>query len=71
MWATLTSGRSWTGEFINKRKDGREYIELALISPVHQADGRITHYLAIKEDITDRRHAEIALETRIGKCTLY
>lgn len=62
LWATLTSGCSWKGEFINKRKDGNEYIELALISPVHQADGRVTHYLAIKEDITDRKHAEIALK---------
>lgn len=61
MWATLTGGRSWKGEFINKRKDGSEYIELALISPVYQADGRVTHYLAIKEDITDRKQAEIAL----------
>lgn len=61
MWKTLTSGRSWKGEFINKRKDGSEFIELAMISPVQDTDQRITHYLAIKEDITDRKHAEIAL----------
>ncbi|WP_064036877.1 bacteriohemerythrin [Methylomonas methanica] len=62
MWAKLTNGEVWKGEFINKRKDGSEFIELALISPVHQADGRITHYLAIKEDITERKHLETALK---------
>lgn len=61
MWATLTRGQSWRGEFVNRRKDGSEYIELALVSPVHQADGHITHYLAIKEDITERKLAEMAL----------
>jgi diguanylate cyclase (GGDEF)-like protein/PAS domain S-box-containing protein len=61
LWATLGRGQSWTGEFINQRKDGNEYVELALISPVHQPDGSITHYLAIKEDITNRKQAEIAL----------
>ncbi len=62
MWQELTKGLPWKGEFINKRKDGSEYIELALISPVQQADGRFTHYLAIKDDITERKHAEIALK---------
>jgi diguanylate cyclase (GGDEF)-like protein/PAS domain S-box-containing protein len=61
MWAALTNGRSWKGEFINKRKDGSEYIELALISPIQQVDGCITHYLAIKDDITEQKQAEIAL----------
>jgi diguanylate cyclase (GGDEF)-like protein/PAS domain S-box-containing protein len=58
MWATLMQGQSWKGEFINRRKDGSEFIELALISPVLQPDGRITHYLAIKEDVTDQKQAE-------------
>jgi diguanylate cyclase (GGDEF)-like protein/PAS domain S-box-containing protein len=58
MWSTLTQGQSWKGEFINRRKDGGEFIELALISPVFQSDGRITHYLAIMEDITERKKAE-------------
>jgi len=61
MWSTLSQGKSWSGEFVNRRKDGSEYIEFALISPVQQADQRITHYLAIKEDITERKHAESAL----------
>jgi len=58
MWAKLTTGEVWQGEFINKRKDGSEYIESAMISPVHQPDGAITHYIAIKQDITERKRIE-------------
>ncbi len=58
MWACLTRGEAWKGELINRRKDGSEYIESALISPVHQADGQVTHYLAIKENITERKKKE-------------
>ncbi|QPK64572.1 bacteriohemerythrin [Methylomonas sp. LL1] len=58
MWAALTQGRVWEGEFINRRKDGSEYVELAQISPIHQADGSVSHYLAIKEDITERKRLE-------------
>ncbi len=58
MWATLQAGEIWKGEFINKRKDGREFIELALISPVQQADGKVSHYLGIKEDVTERKRLE-------------
>ena len=43
---------------VNRRKDGSEYIEWALISPVRQANGKITHYLAVKENITDKKFAE-------------
>jgi len=61
MWAHLTRGEIWKGEFINRRKDGSEYVESILVSPVRDAAGRITHYLGIKEDITERKHAEAAL----------
>jgi PAS domain S-box-containing protein len=61
MWAHLTRGENWKGEFINQRKDGSDYAESIFASPVHDADGRITHYLAIKEDITERKQAEAAL----------
>ncbi len=63
MWQQLTQGHSWAGELVNRRKDGREYVEWAQITPVRQADGRITHYLAIKEDITDKKLAEAELAT--------
>ncbi|MCQ8103820.1 bacteriohemerythrin [Methylomonas sp. SURF-2] len=61
MWDMLTRGRAWQGEFINRRKDGSEYTEQALISPVHQADGTVTHYVAVKDDITERKRVETAL----------
>lgn len=62
MWAHLMQGKSWRGEFINHRKDGSEYIEAVLISPVSQADGRITNYLAIKSDITEAKQAAARIE---------
>ncbi len=55
LWEALHQGRTWRGEFVNRRKDGSEYIEVATISPVRQANGRITHYMAVKEDITELR----------------
>ena len=58
LWESLKQGKSWQGEFLNKRKDGSEYVELAIISPIHQPDGSITHYLAVKKDITERKRAE-------------
>jgi diguanylate cyclase (GGDEF)-like protein/PAS domain S-box-containing protein len=61
MWDTLLHEETWKGEFINRAKDGREYTEQALVSPVRQADGSITHYLAIKEDITERKRSEEVL----------
>ncbi|MDD4960585.1 MAG: EAL domain-containing protein, partial [Gallionella sp.] len=58
LWANLTQGKTWEGEIINKRKDGTEYIEWVKISPVLGANGLIAHYLAVKEDITERRASE-------------
>ena len=55
MWAALTQGLSWKGEFQNKRKDGSTYIEFAHVAPLRQPDGRITHYVAVKEDITEKK----------------
>ena len=62
LWAALTQGQPWEGELINRRKDGRIYIDLARIAPIRQPDGRITHYLAINRDITARRAAERELQ---------
>ncbi len=62
MWATLTEGHTWSGEFINRRKDGSVYNELARITPIRQADGQITHYLATKEDITELKRVQTELE---------
>jgi diguanylate cyclase (GGDEF)-like protein/PAS domain S-box-containing protein len=58
MWASLKSGKQWRGEIINCRKEGSEYIALTLITPIRQLNERITHYLIIKQDITERKKAE-------------
>ncbi|HXE39342.1 MAG TPA: response regulator [Azonexus sp.] len=63
MWETLTAGDIWRGELRNKRKDGTLYTELAIISPVRQNDGRISQYVAVKEDITERRLIEDELDS--------
>src|SRR5690606_23785139 len=55
LWDTLSQGKPWWGEFINRRKDGSEYIEWVQVSPVLDETGKVTSYLAIKEDITERR----------------
>ncbi len=62
LWQTLTRGEVWRGEFHNTRKDGTEYLEQATIAPIKQADGSISHYVAVKEDITLRRESEALLE---------
>jgi two-component system sensor histidine kinase/response regulator len=63
LWETLARGEPWRGEFVNRRKDGREYHETSLITPLRQPDGRIMHYLAVKSDVTEHKRisAELAL----------
>jgi len=61
LWQTITTGTQWHGEFQNKRKDGTLYWEFASIAPVSDPSGRMSHFIAIKEDITDRKKAEEAL----------
>ncbi|MGV8826793.1 MAG: PAS domain S-box protein [Breznakibacter sp.] len=57
LWSTLASGRTWHGEFINKKKNGETYWERATIAPILNENGTVAHYIAIKEDITDKRKA--------------
>lgn len=57
LWGTLREKRIWRGELCNRRKDGSLFWESTAIAPVLGADGRVTHYVAIKEDITERRRA--------------
>ncbi|MCH8555441.1 MAG: PAS domain S-box protein, partial [Schleiferiaceae bacterium] len=58
MWNTILEGITWSGEFENRRKDGTVYWEFATISPVKNADNAVTHFIAIKEDITFKKAAE-------------
>jgi len=62
LWNTLVSGESWKGVFHNRKKDGSLYWESALISPILDEAGTITHYVAMKEDISSQKAAEAALE---------
>lgn len=61
LWATISAGKEWRGEFHNKRKDGTLYWEFASISPLFGKDNQVVGYLAIKEDITERKLIEAAL----------
>ncbi|MFZ4058227.1 MAG: GAF domain-containing sensor histidine kinase [Ferruginibacter sp.] len=62
MWNEITNFTEWKGEFCNKKKNGDLYWEFASISPIVNEDGRITHFVAVKENITDRKKAEQALK---------
>jgi PAS domain S-box-containing protein len=65
LWKTILSGGEWRGEFCNRKKDGKVYWELASISPIRNADGVITHFLKVAEDITERKRSEAALEWEV------
>ncbi len=58
MWDTLLAGKEWRGVFHNKRKDGSIYWEAASISPLRDESGKITHFIAVKEDVTAQKRAE-------------
>ncbi len=62
MWESLTAGKTWRGELINRRKNGEHYWEYAVIAPIYDVEGKVTHYVAVKEDITARKVAEAKLE---------
>lgn len=55
LWAAISSGKEWRGELCNKKKNGELYWEFASISPVLDEEGKITHYVAVKEDITAQK----------------
>ena len=61
LWATISRGEVWSGVFHNKNKAGALYWEAATIAPIKTASGQVSHFLATKEDITERRQAEAAL----------
>jgi PAS domain S-box-containing protein len=65
LWQTLRAGRVWRGELCNRRKDGTLYWEATAIAPIRDDQGHLTHFVAIKEDITDRRR--VAEELRQAK----
>jgi len=64
LWKTIKAGYEWRGEFQNKKKNGELYWESATISPLKSGDGSTAHYLAVKEDITERRQMEDSIREK-------
>ncbi|HSV87868.1 MAG TPA: PAS domain S-box protein, partial [Bacteroidales bacterium] len=64
LWGTITSGKTWKGEILNKKKNGEYFWEMASISPIISKTGEIIHYLAIKEDITEKKQTDDLLRER-------
>jgi PAS domain S-box-containing protein len=58
LWNTILSGNNWNGEILNKKKNGELYWQSALISPLLNNEGDIINFVAIKEDITERKRSE-------------
>ena len=58
LWQTILSGQVWHGEIVNRRKDGRLYTEEQIITPVRDERGEISHFVAIKQDITERKRLQ-------------
>ncbi|MFZ1940200.1 MAG: PAS domain S-box protein [Terracidiphilus sp.] len=61
LWTTIRSGKEWRGELRNKKKNGEFFLESAVINPIVDENGNITHFLGVKEDITGRRQLESEL----------
>ncbi|MEN8168103.1 MAG: PAS domain S-box protein, partial [Pseudomonadota bacterium] len=64
LWTTVMSGQEWRGEFHNRKKNGELYWESAAISAIRNPEGDITHFLAVKEDITEHKRLQAVVETR-------
>jgi len=67
LWGTILSGNVWEGETINRKKDGSIYVEQQTIAPVLDADGKISNFIAIKQDVSDRKKAEEELSAYRNK----
>jgi PAS domain S-box-containing protein len=70
MWHNIRNGQVWQGEISNRRKDGSIYLEEMTITPVYNHDGATTHFIAIKQDITERKLAEKKLHDRAASLEL-
>lgn len=67
LWSTISRGDTWQGEIINRRKDGSLYTEDMTVTPVRSSDGSIHHFVAVKQDITERKRTQ---EELLFKTTL-
>ncbi len=66
LWETIRSGNVWHDELVNRRKDGRLYVEEMTIAPVRQPQGKISHFVSIKQDVSERKHHELEREAIIS-----
>ncbi|MFH0953141.1 MAG: response regulator [Verrucomicrobiota bacterium] len=64
LWKTIASGREWRGEFHNRKKNGQLYWDYSTISPITNSQGILTHFVAVKEDITQQKEVA-ALQTAV------
>ncbi len=76
LWDTILSGKEWTGDFINKKKSGEIFHEHAIISPIKNRLGEITHFVAVKEDVSAQKEAEEKMKraeslAALGRMTSY
>ncbi len=71
LWDTIKAGKVWRGDFSNKKKSGEIYWESASIAPVLDDEGKITHFVAVKEDITEQKAANEALDESMEKLQVY
>jgi PAS domain S-box-containing protein len=62
LWGTILAGENWRGEIINRRRDGTRYTQDTTIAPVRSAAGKVTHFVAISQDVTERKRTEAALQ---------
>ena len=62
MWQALSSGEVWKGEMTNRHKDGTDYVAATVIRPLRQRDGVITHYVAVQQDISEKKRLAVELD---------
>jgi len=67
LWMTILAGGEWRGEFHNRKKNGELFWEFSSISPVRDRDGTVTHFVAVKEDVTERKRLEEERERLISE----
>jgi len=67
LWTTILAGREWRGEFHNRKKNGELFWEFSSISPVRDREGEVTHFVAVKEDVTERKQLEEERERLISE----
>jgi len=70
LWDTILAGRVWQGEMINKRKDGSLYAEQQTIAPLLDQEGAVTHFIAIKQDISARKMADEITQRHLNELTI-